>query len=142
VADEAAAGAASPAIGLRVLIAEDNKVNQVVVKQMLEKLGCRVDAVSNGREAVEAVRLAPYHLVFMDVQMPEMDGLAATAAIRALHPLDRRDIWIIALTANAFEEDSRRCLDAGMNDFLAKPVRPGDLRACLSRVPPLHGLPA
>jgi CheY-like chemotaxis protein len=129
-ADEAAIGA-----GLRVLIAEDNKVNQVVVKQMLEKLGCRVDAVSNGREAVEAVRLAPYHLVFMDVQMPEMDGLAATAAIRALHPADRRDIWIIALTANAFEEDSRRCLDAGMNDFLAKPVRPIDLRACLLRVP-------
>jgi len=128
--DDSAIGA-----GLRVLIAEDNKVNQVVVKQMLEKLGCRVDAVSNGLEAVEAVRLAPYHLVFMDVQMPEMDGLAATAAIRALHQPERRDIWIVALTANAFEEDYRRCLDAGMNDFLAKPVRPVDLRASLLRVP-------
>ena len=121
--------------GLRVLVAEDNKVNQVVVKQMLEKFGCRVDAVANGLEAVEAVRLAPYHLVFMDVQMPEMDGLAATGAIRALHMPDRRDVWIIALTANAFAEDALRCLAAGMNDFLAKPIRPADLKSCLERVP-------
>jgi CheY-like chemotaxis protein len=121
--------------GLRVLVAEDNKVNQAVVKQMLEKLGCRVDAVANGLEAVEAVRLAPYHVIFMDVQMPEMDGLAATGAIRALHMAERRNVWIIALTANAFEEDCRRCLAAGMNDFLAKPIRPDDLRACLGRVP-------
>ncbi|MGH7094721.1 MAG: response regulator, partial [Stellaceae bacterium] len=132
--------AARPAVtpngaGLRVLIAEDNKVNQVVVKQMLEKLGCRVDAVSDGLEAVEAVRLAPYHLVFMDVQMPEMDGLAATRAIRALRAAGRGTVWIVALTANAFGEDSRRCLDAGMNDFVAKPVRIADLQACLSRVP-------
>jgi signal transduction histidine kinase/DNA-binding response OmpR family regulator len=123
------------AAGLRVLVAEDNKVNQAVVKQMLEKSGCRVDVVANGIEAVEAVRLAPYHVVFMDVQMPEMDGLAATGAIRALHLPERRDVWIVALTANAFEEDARRCIDAGMNDFLAKPVRPADLRACLGRVP-------
>jgi signal transduction histidine kinase/DNA-binding response OmpR family regulator len=129
------AAAAALGTGLRVLVAEDNKVNQVVVKQMLEKLGCRVDAVANGLEAVEAVRLAPYHMVFMDVQMPEMDGLAATGAIRALHMPDRRDVWIIALTANAFSEDYRRCIDAGMNDFLAKPIRPDDLRACLERVP-------
>jgi CheY-like chemotaxis protein len=123
------------AVGLRVLVAEDNKVNQAVVKQMLEKLGCRVDAVANGLEAVAAVRLAPYHVVFMDVQMPEMDGLTATAAIRGLHLADRRDAWIVALTANAFAEDAQRCLDAGMNDFLAKPIRPNDLRACLERVP-------
>ena len=121
--------------GIRVLVAEDNKVNQVVVKQMLEKLGCRVDAVANGLEAVEAVRMAPYHMVFMDVQMPEMDGLAATGAIRALHMPDRRDVWIIALTANAFSEDQRRCLAAGMNDFIAKPIRPDDLKSCLERVP-------
>jgi len=129
-AAEAAIGA-----GLRVLVAEDNKVNQAVVKQMLEKLGCRVDAVANGLEAVEAVRLAPYHLVFMDVQMPEMDGLAATAAIRALRMPDRRGAWIVALTANAFTEDEQRCLAAGMNDFLAKPIRPDDLKSCLGRVP-------
>ncbi|HVH79324.1 MAG TPA: response regulator, partial [Stellaceae bacterium] len=141
----AAAGMVAPTVdpaakavlgsGMRVLVAEDNKVNQVVVKQMLEKLGCRVDAVANGLEAVEAVRLAPYHMVFMDVQMPEMDGLAATAAIRGLHMPDRRDVWIIALTANAFSEDQRRCLAAGMNDFIAKPVRPDDLKTCLERVP-------
>ena len=141
----AAAGMVAPTVdpatqatlgaGMRVLVAEDNKVNQVVVKQMLEKLGCRVDAVSNGLEAVEAVRMAPYHMVFMDVQMPEMDGLAATGAIRALHMPDRRDVWIIALTANAFAEDQRRCLAAGMNDFIAKPIRPDDLKSCLERVP-------
>jgi two-component system, sensor histidine kinase and response regulator len=137
VAAPAAAPPAGPAIGagLRVLIAEDNQVNQVVVKQMLEKLGCRVDVVSNGLEAVEAVRLAPYHLVFMDVQMPEMDGLTATGAIRSLHLPARRDVWIIALTANALGEDAKRCIDAGMNDFVAKPVRPADLQACLARVP-------
>ena len=141
----AAAGMVAPTVdpmakaaigaGLRVLVAEDNKVNQVVVKQMLEKLGCRVDAVANGLEAVEAVRLAPYHMVFMDVQMPEMDGLVATEAIRTLHMPDRRDVWIIALTANAFGEDQRRCRAAGMNDFLAKPIRPDDLKTCLERVP-------
>jgi CheY-like chemotaxis protein len=147
-ARESSAATASPAVrptesapgaGWRVLIAEDNKVTQVVVKQMLEKLGCRVDAVANGLEAVEAVRLAPYDLVFMDVQMPEMDGLAATAAIRALHAPGRRDLWIVALTANAFHEDSQRCLAAGMNDFLAKPVRPGDLSSCLERAPAARG---
>ncbi|MBV8888888.1 MAG: response regulator [Alphaproteobacteria bacterium] len=136
----APAPAASPApigSGLRVLVAEDNKVNQVVVKQLLEKLGCRVDAVANGLEAVEAVRLAPYQIVFMDVQMPEMDGLAATRAIRTASPAGvgaaHRDLWIVALTANAFADDCRRCLEAGMDDFLAKPVRSADLRACLDR---------
>ena len=134
----AAAGMVAPTIdplakaalgaGMRVLVAEDNKVNQVVVKQMLEKLGCRVDAVANGLEAVEAVRLAPYHMVFMDVQMPEIDGLTATSlrAIRGLHMPDRtRDVWIIALTANAFSEDHRRCIAAGMNDFLRQKTGSG-----------------
>jgi CheY-like chemotaxis protein len=90
--------------------------------------------VANGVEAVEAARLAPYQMVFMDVQMPEMDGLAATRAIRALAS-DRRNVWIVALTANAFAEDYQRCQAAGMNDFVAKPVKPADLRACLERAP-------
>ena len=101
----------------------------------MQKLGCRVDAVDDGRAAVEALRRAAYHLVLMDVQMPQMDGLAATAAIRALPQPERRDVWIVALTANAFAEDIRRCLAAGMNDFVAKPVRPADLEACLARIP-------
>ncbi len=137
-AASAASTAARPApfaAGLRVLIAEDNKVNQVVITKLLEKEGCSVDAVDNGRAAVEALRQAPYHVVFMDVQMPEMDGLAATAAIRALPQPERRAVWIVALTANAFAEDHQRCLDAGMNDFVAKPVKPADLAACLARLP-------
>jgi len=121
--------------GLRVLVAEDNKVNQAVVGQMLEKLGCRVDTVDDGAAAIEAVQRTPYHVVFMDVQMPGMDGLAATGAIRALHQPEQRDVWIVALTANAFDDDYRRCLAAGMNDFLAKPLKPADLKACLSRLP-------
>src|SRR5262249_20840324 len=121
--------------GLRVLVAEDNKVNQAVVKLMLEKLGCRVDIVADGLEAVEAVRLAPYDVVFMDVQMPEMDGLAATAAIRRSNLPDRRGVWIVALTANAFEDDYRRCIEAGMNGLVSKPVKPEHLKAALARVP-------
>jgi signal transduction histidine kinase/DNA-binding response OmpR family regulator len=121
--------------GLRVLVAEDNKVNQAVVKLMLEKLGCRVDIVADGLEAVEAVRLAPYDVVFMDVQMPEMDGLAATAAIRRSNLPDRRDVWIVALTANAFEDDRRRCIEAGMNGLVSKPLKPEQLKAALAQVP-------
>jgi PAS domain S-box-containing protein len=128
-------GSTGRGVGLRVLIAEDNKVNQVVVTKLLERLGCRVDAVDNGRDAIEALRRAPYHLVFMDVQMPEMDGLAATVAIRALPQPERRSVWIVALTANAFATDIGRCQAAGMNDFVAKPVKPADLDACLARLP-------
>ena len=121
--------------GLRVLIAEDNKVNQLVITRLLEREGCLVDAVDDGRAAVAALLQAPYHIVFMDVQMPEMDGLEAAAAIRALPQPERRDVWVVALTANAFDADHQRCMAAGMNDFLAKPVKPGDLDACLARLP-------
>ncbi|HZT88979.1 MAG TPA: response regulator, partial [Stellaceae bacterium] len=107
--------------------------NQLVIRKMLEKLGCRVDLVGDGAAAVAALRQSPYDIVFMDVQMPELDGLAATRAIRALDPAERRNVRIVALTANAFDDDHRRCLAAGMNDFLAKPVKPAALQACLNR---------
>jgi len=122
--------------GLSVLIAEDNKVNQNIVGRMLERLGCRVEAVDNGADAVAAVRQGAFQVVFMDIEMPQLDGFAATAAIRALPCPNRRLVWIVALTAASFDDDARRCRAAGMDDFVAKPVRLADLDACLSRVPP------
>ena len=108
---------------LRVLLAEDNTVNQKVALNMLDRLGYRADVVSNGLEAVEAVRRQRYDLVLMDMQMPEMDGLEATRRIRK----QGSNIIIIAMTANAMEEDRRQCLEAGMNGFIAKPIKIGDL---------------
>jgi two-component system, sensor histidine kinase and response regulator len=128
--------------GLSVLVAEDNKVNQDIVRRMLERLGCRVETVDNGLDAVAAVHRSSFDVVLMDVQMPGLDGFAATAAIRALPCAARRDVWIVALTAAAFEEDVRRCRDAGMNDFLAKPVRLADLDACLARLPTAGATPS
>ncbi|MGE3492507.1 MAG: response regulator [Vicinamibacterales bacterium] len=107
---------------LRVLVAEDNLVNQKIALLMLERLGYRADLVANGREAVEAVRRVPYDVVLMDLQMPELDGLDATRQILAEHPAGRRP-RIVALTANAFEDDRLECLAAGMDDHLSKPLQ-------------------
>ena len=120
------------AVKPRVLLAEDNPVNQKVAVLMLEKLGCRIDVVGNGQEAVTALKQFPYDLVFMDCQMPEMDGFEATVAIRAL-PLPAANVPIVALTANAFKDDQDRCLAAGMNDFLSKPVTSPGLQRMLAR---------
>jgi signal transduction histidine kinase/CheY-like chemotaxis protein len=132
--------------GLRVLVVEDNEVNQKLLVSLLEKSGCRVDVAANGLEAVAALKLLPYDLVLMDVQMPEMDGFEATREIRDLEkrvsgcvevPSPNssfalaRSITgrmpIIALTANAMKGDEQRCLDAGMDAYVTKPVRPEQL---------------
>jgi PAS domain S-box-containing protein len=121
----------APAAG-RVLVAEDNAVNKRVAMLMLSRLGYSTDGVANGLEAVEAVKRVPYDAVLMDCQMPEMDGFDATAAIRRLGGT-RRQIPIIAMTANAMAGDRERCLAAGMNDYIAKPVVEKELQAVLLR---------
>ena len=116
---------------LKVLIAEDNKVNQTVATKMLKKLGIEATVVSNGRLAVEQVSRSDFDLVLMDVQMPVMDGIEATSMIR--EQADVQQPKIIALTANALVEDRERCLAAGMDDFITKPIRLEDLRTAIAR---------
>ncbi len=117
---------------LRILLAEDNSVNQKVALLLLERLGYRADLAANGLEALAALRRQPYDLVLMDVQMPEMDGLEAARRIRAEWPPDARP-RIIAMTANALRGDREACLEAGMDDYLSKPILLDDLRQVLLR---------
>jgi two-component system, sensor histidine kinase and response regulator len=117
---------------LRILIAEDNVVNQKVALLTLEKMGLRADAVASGHEALRALEMVPYDLVLMDCQMPELDGFETTRELR------RREqggppLPIIALTANAMQGDRERCLEAGMSDYLSKPIRPPELLAMIDR---------
>jgi PAS domain S-box-containing protein len=131
-------GTGQAASDWHILVAEDNPVNQEVAAGMIESLGCRVTVATNGQEALDAMGLRAYDVVFMDCQMPEMDGFEATRVMRALEQCDQahptpRHTPIVALTANAFASDREACLAAGMDDYLSKPFTQDQLRAILER---------
>jgi CheY-like chemotaxis protein len=117
---------------LRILLAEDDVVNQKMAVRLLERLGYRLDAVGNGLEVLEALRRQPYDVVLMDVQMPEMDGLEATRCILSTWTSNERP-WLIALTAGAMKENREECKAAGLDDFLTKPMNMRELEMALER---------
>ena len=142
--DDAIMGQLDPDMGrrlpLRILLAEDNAVNQKVALRLLERMGYRADVAANGLEALAALQRQPYDVVLMDVQMPEMDGLEASRRIKGNWPPGARP-RIIAMTANAMQGDRERCLAAGMDDYITKPIRTEALVAALSQTQP-KSLPA
>ncbi len=123
-----------PARRGRILLAEDNEVNQTLVVRLLEKLGHTIVVARNGREALTALEQGPFDLVLMDVQMPEMDGFEATAHIRGAEEGSGRHIPIVAMTAHAMKGDRERCLQAGMDGYIAKPIQPPELFQAIDRV--------
>jgi CheY-like chemotaxis protein len=126
---------------LRILLAEDNVVNQKVATHMLARLGYAVEIANNGVEALQAMQQAPYDVILMDVQMPEMDGIEATRLIHEQWPPEQRP-YIIAMTAHALTGDAERCLAAGMDDYVSKPVDRDKLEAALERSRKNHALDA
>ena len=126
-----AAGGSVPGAPRRVLLAEDNPVNQMVAVKMLQKLGCTVDIAADGVQAIEMSSKFPYEIIFMDVQMPHLDGLEATKRIRLREGTEH--VRIIAMTANAMAGDRERCIDAGMDDYVSKPITPATLQLALDR---------
>jgi CheY-like chemotaxis protein len=123
-----------PCQGARILLAEDNSINQKVAQSMLNRLGYKADVVANGLEAVRALELINYDLVLMDCLMPELDGYEATAMIRGDHSkVCDHSVPIIAMTANAMQGDREKCLEAGMDDYLAKPLKKDDLAVMLEK---------
>ncbi len=125
---------------LRILVAEDNAVNQKVIQRILERLGYRADIAANGHETIEAVQRQPYDVILMDVQMPEMDGVTATRKIREMLPIEKQP-RIVALTAHALPGDREQYISMGMDDYLSKPVRPEMLVEALKRCTPAEVLP-
>ena len=121
-------------INCRILLVEDNCVNQKLVSRILQNAGYEVDIVENGKEAVLVSELLLYDLMLMDIQMPEMDGLEATAAIRLREKATGRHTPIVALTANVMKYDQQTCMEAGMDDYLAKPVRTRVLFETIRRI--------
>lgn len=117
---------------LRILLAEDNAVNQKVALSMLRRLGYKADVAANGLEALQALERQSYDVVLMDVQMPEMDGLEATRRVRKLGPTAKQP-WIIAMTAFAMEGDKEECFNVGMNEYISKPIRMEELQEALNR---------
>ncbi len=130
-----AAAITAPVGQVRVLVAEDNRVNQLVARRMLEKAGAVVVVAENGRQALDALQREAFDLVFMDVQMPEMDGYEATVEIRR-RPWGHQQIPIVAMTAHAMPGDRERCLTAGMDDYVSKPIKHDDVAALLRRWSP------
>ena len=131
------AGSSDLPLQLRILLVEDNPVNQKVATAMLERYGYEPDLASDGVEALEMTALKPYDVVFMDVQMPRMDGLEATREIRR-RETGERHTWIVGMTAHASPGDRDDCLGAGMDDYVAKPVTLEALAGVLLRAPSSH----
>ena len=120
--------------GFKILLAEDNLVNQKVAKRVLTHLGYEVDIVSNGKEAIKAIADKSYDLILMDIQMPEMDGLETTKYIRKQESeLQLPPIAIVAMTANVTDDDQNVCRDAGMSDYISKPIQIEKLKGILQR---------
>lgn len=131
----------APESRLRILLAEDNPINQKVTLRMLERLGYRADIANNGQEAVDALKQEPYDVILMDMMMPHMDGLEATRHIVAHWPKEERP-FIVAVTANVMPGDKERCLNAGMDDYLPKPLRMQSLKTVLDACVPLQTEPS
>ena len=130
-------------VPLRILLTEDNATNQKLALHLLKRLGYRADVAANGIEVLDALRQRPYDVIFMDVQMPEMDGLEATRRIRRNDLIDPRHLTgpisqprVIAMTANAMQGDRETCLEAGMDDYISKPIRVEELVAALQACQP------
>jgi CheY-like chemotaxis protein len=122
---------------MAILVAEDNPSNQKVLLEMLKRLGYRADAVADGREVLQALQIRFYDLIFMDIRMPEMDGITATKEIRKLSP--NNGPKIIAITAFAMDGDREKCLQAGMDGYIAKPVKVNDIATLLRNITLQHG---